>query len=283
MKAGTLYIVATPIGNLEDITLRALRILKEVSLIAAEDTRRTRILLNHYKITKPLISYHEHNWAWKEKDLLRMLSSGKSIALVSDAGTPGISDPGIHLVRAAIEASIPIVPIPGPTALISALSVSGLPTGSFLFEGFLPSRQGERRSFLQGLIRETRTMVFYESPRRIKDTVQEIISVFGDRKMALCREITKLHEEIIRGRVSEILEMVQGRNIRGEITLVIQGAMGENIGEGLSVDEAIEEMRREGKRTRDIARAISGMFGIKSQDAYRKALGSAVVKKGGPQ
>jgi len=283
MSTGTLYIVATPIGNLEDITLRALRILNEVSLIAAEDTRRTRILLNRYKITKPLISYHEHNRARKEKDLIKMLSSGKSMALVSDAGTPGISDPGIHLVRAAIEASIPIVPIPGPTALISALSMSGLPTGSFLFEGFLPSRQGERRRFLQGLTRETRTMVFYESPRRVKDTVQEILSVLGDRKIALCREITKLHEEIVRGRASEILGIIQGRNVRGEITLVIQGAMGENIGDGLSVDEAIGELRREGKRTRDIARAISGMFGIKSQDAYRKALGSAVVKKGGSQ
>jgi len=272
MSTGTLYIVATPIGNLEDITFRALRILNEVSLIAAEDTRRTRILLNHYKIMKPLISYHEHNHARKEKDLLKMLSSGKSIALVSDAGTPGISDPGIHLVRAAIEASIPIVPIPGPTALVSALSISGLPTGGFLFEGFLPSRQGERRSFLQGLTRETRTMVFYESPRRIKDTVREIISVLGDRKMALCREITKLNEEIIRGRASEILGMIQGRNIKGEITLVIQGAMEENIGDGTSVDEAIGELRREGKRTRDIARAISGMFGIKSQDAYMKVL-----------
>ena len=263
MTPGTLYIVATPIGNLEDTTLRALRILKEVSLVAAEDTRRTKILLNHYGISTPLISYHEHNRVTREKHLIQELSMGRSIALVSDAGTPAISDPGVHLVKAALDASIPVVTVPGPTALISALSISGLPTGSFLFEGFLPSRRGERRRFLQGLTRETRTMVFYESPRRVADTLQDILSILGDRRIALCREITKFHEETLRGQVSEVLEKIAGKTMKGEVTLVIQGAIGENIDETSSVDGVVRELKEEGMSIREIALAISKRFGIK--------------------
>lgn len=280
---GTLYVVATPIGNLEDITLRALRVLREVSLIAAEDTRRTRILLNRYGIATPMISYHEHNRAGRETLLLRELSSGKSVALVSDAGTPGISDPGVRLVRAAIEASVSVVPIPGPTALTSALSVSGLPTERCVFEGFLPPRKGERQRFLRGLRQEERTLVFYESPLRVMETLEDVLSILGNRFMALCREITKIHEEVLRGPVSNILARLRGRVPRGEITLVIHGAVGENTAEGSAVEDAVRTLVGEGKGTREIARAISHMFGLKSQDAYRKALEFTGAKKGGSQ
>jgi len=199
---GILYIVSTPIGNLEDITLRSLKILKDVDLIAAEDTRHTGILLKHYEISKPLTSYFEGNELKKRALILSRLQKGEKIALVSDAGTPGISDPGFRLIKLAIENEIPVIPIPGPSAIITALSVSGLPTDSFLFKGFLSHKSKKRRDQLQKLEEFRETLIFYESPHRIHQTLQDIFEIFGDREMVLARELTKMYEEILRGKVS---------------------------------------------------------------------------------
>jgi len=220
---GTLYIVSTPIGNLEDITLRALRVLKEVDLIAAEDTRHTGLLLKHFGIQKPLTSYFEGNELKKKEFILARLKQGDRIALVSDAGTPGISDPGFRLVQAAIKNEIPIVPVPGPSAVIAALSVSGLATDAFLFKGFLPHRSKKRRELLKGLQDAKETLILYESPHRITETLKDILDVLGDREIVLTRELTKVYEEIIRGKVSEIESQIARRKLKGEITLVISG------------------------------------------------------------
>ncbi len=220
---GTLYIVSTPIGNLEDITLRALRILKEVDLIAAEDTRHTVLLLRHFGIRKPLTSFFEGNELKKREWILSRLNQGDRIALVSDAGTPGISDPGFRLIQVAIENRIPIVPVPGPSAVITALSVSGLPTDAFLFKGFLPHKPKKRKDLLKQLEETRETLIFYESPYRLKETLKDILETLGDREIVLTRELTKVYEEIIRGRASEILNQVGERTLKGEITLVISG------------------------------------------------------------
>jgi 16S rRNA (cytidine1402-2'-O)-methyltransferase len=220
---GTLYIVSTPIGNLEDITLRALRILKEVDLIVAEDTRHTALLLKHFGIQKPLTSYFEGNELRKKESILSRLKQGDRIALVSDAGTPGISDPGFRLIQTVIENRIPIVPIPGPSAVIAALSVSGLPTDAFLFKGFLPHKSKKRKDLLKQLEEVKETLIFYESPHRLSKTLQDIVDIFGDREIVLTRELTKVYEEILRGKVSEIQNQIIGRKMKGEITLVISG------------------------------------------------------------
>jgi 16S rRNA (cytidine1402-2'-O)-methyltransferase len=220
---GTLYIVSTPIGNMEDITLRALRILKEVDLIAAEDTRRTGLLLKHFGIQASLTSYFEGNELRKRDFILTKLKEGKKVALVSDAGTPGISDPGFRLIRLAIESQLPIVPIPGPSAVITALSVSGLPTDAFLFKGFLSHKSKKRRDLLKELEPVRETLIFYESPHRISETLRDVLEILGDREIVLTRELTKVHEEIIRGKVSEILDQIEARRLKGEITLVISG------------------------------------------------------------
>jgi 16S rRNA (cytidine1402-2'-O)-methyltransferase len=220
---GTLYIVSTPIGNMEDITLRALRILKEVDLIAAEDTRRTGLLLRHFEIQTPLTSYFEGNELKKREFILAKLKEGKNVALVSDAGTPGISDPGFRLIQLAIENQLPIVPIPGPSAALTALSVSGLPTDAFFFKGFLPHKSKKRRDLLKQLEEVKETLVFYESPHRISETLQDILEILGDREIVLTRELTKVYEEIIRGKASEILNQSGDRTLKGEITLVISG------------------------------------------------------------
>jgi 16S rRNA (cytidine1402-2'-O)-methyltransferase len=220
---GILYIVSTPIGNREDITLRALRILKEVELIAAEDTRHTGLLLRHFGIQTPLTSYFEGNELKKRDFILSRLKKGVRVALVSDAGTPGISDPGFRLVQMAIENQIPIVPIPGPSAGTTALSVSGLPTDAFLFKGFLPHKSKKRRGMLEQLEEVRETIIFYESPHRIIETLKDISDILGDREMVLARELTKIYEEVLRGRVSEIQNQIIGRKIKGEITLVISG------------------------------------------------------------
>jgi 16S rRNA (cytidine1402-2'-O)-methyltransferase len=222
-EKGRLYIVSTPIGNMEDITLRALRILKEVDLIAAEDTRRTGLLLKHFGIQAPLTSYFEGNELKKGDFILAKLKEGKKVALVSDAGTPGISDPGFRLIQLAIESQLPIVPIPGSSAVITALSVSGLPTDAFLFKGFLPHKSKKRRDLLRELENVRETLVFYESPHRISETLRDILEMLGDREIVLTRELTKVYEEIIRGKVSEILNQVGDRRLKGEITLVISG------------------------------------------------------------
>lgn len=217
----TLYIVATPIGNLEDITLRALRVLKEVDLIACEDTRHTRRLLSHFQIETPTTSYFEHNKLTKGEFLICELLAGKSIALVSDAGTPGISDPGFNIVRSAIEKDIPVIPIPGPSAAVSALCVSGLPTDQFHFVGFLPQKEGKKRRLLESLRNDPGTLVFYESPFRVKKTLLMIQEVFGDCSGAAAHELTKIHEGLFRGTISHLLDQIRDVPEKGEWVLLI--------------------------------------------------------------
>jgi len=222
INVGSLYLVSTPIGNLEDITLRALRILKEADLIAAEDTRRTGLLLKHFGIPNRMESYHDHNKVRKTPMLLNRLRQGDSIAVVSDAGTPGISDPAYYLVRRAADVSVPVVPIPGATAAVAGLTVSGLPTDRFVFEGFLPVKKG-RKSRLEDLAGETRTIVLYEAPHRLLRTLSDLLEVLGDRTMAVCRELTKKFEETLRGPISEIVRVFSERKPKGEFILIIKG------------------------------------------------------------
>jgi 16S rRNA (cytidine1402-2'-O)-methyltransferase len=222
VSPGTLYLVATPIGNLEDITYRAVKVLGSVDLIAAEDTRKTKILLNHYTISKPMTSYFSYNERQRTPQLIEKLRQGQSIALVSDAGTPGVSDPAYHIVRFALESGIPIIPIPGPSAFVSALIVSGLPTDRFVFEGFLPVKKG-RKTKLGILSTEPRTMVFYESPHRILRTLEEIRTTFGERNVVVARELTKKFEEIVRGPISVVLASLASKPTRGEYVLVVEG------------------------------------------------------------
>jgi 16S rRNA (cytidine1402-2'-O)-methyltransferase len=222
--AGMLYVVATPIGNLEDITVRALRVLQEVDLIATEDTRRTRILLQHYQIDKPLTSLYDHNEVHKAPALIRRLQEGNSIALVSEAGTPLISDPGYRLVQLAIAQAIPVIPVPGPSAAVAAIAVAGLPTDRFAFEGFLPKKLGKRRKRLEGLRGESRTLIFYESPRRVYDVLGDMQALWGDRRVVVARELTKKFEEILRGRITEVRAQLEERPPQGEVTVVVEGA-----------------------------------------------------------
>ena len=222
-KSGTLYIVATPIGNLEDITLRALRILKEVDVIAAEDTRQTRKLLNHYEIKNPLLSYREENRVKQGEKLIALLKEGKNVALVSDAGTPCISDPGVHLVNLATQAGIKVVPVPGASAIITALSAAGVSTHPFIFLGFLPQRKGRRRKLLLSFQDMPYTIVFYESPHRFKKTLELLAEIFPEREIAIARELTKIHEEITRGTAREVLNSYEGREVKGEITVIVTG------------------------------------------------------------
>lgn len=226
MKNGTLYIVATPIGNLEDMTFRAVRILREVDLIAAEDTRHSRKLLTHFGISRPVTSYFDHNKQVKGELILDKLAQGLSVALISDAGTPCISDPGFQLVRDAVQRGIPVVPVPGACAAVAVLSASGLPTDAYAFEGFLPSRKGKRQEKISSLSREKRVLVFYESPNRLLDTLGDVLDLLGDRTIVVAREVTKIYEEFLRGRVSEILRELEGRPVRGEIVLLVAPADG---------------------------------------------------------
>jgi 16S rRNA (cytidine1402-2'-O)-methyltransferase len=218
---GTLYIVATPIGHLEDITFRAINVLKQVNLIAAEDTRRTRILLNAYDIKVDLTSYHDYNKKRQGEKILQCLLSGKSVALVSDAGTPGVSDPGYYVINLAIHHTIPVIPIPGVSAIITALSASGLPSDRFCFEGFLPKKSNSRRKFIQSLQNEDRTLIFYESPYRIVATLHDFLDIYGERWVVVARELTKLYEEIIRGPLSDVLKTLSERKVKGEFTVLI--------------------------------------------------------------
>ncbi len=221
---GSLYVVSTPIGNLEDISLRAIRILKEVDLIACEDTRNTRKLLSHYQIKKPLTSYHEHNEKEKAEELLGQLRAGTNIALVSDAGTPGISDPGFRLVKIASENGIGVISVPGPSAAVAALSISGLPTSSFSFFGFLPKTKNKKEQFLKEIKDLEQTLIFYESSRRVIDTLASIIEVFGDREISVSRELTKMFEETILGKISDVIERLrQKKELKGEFTFVVEG------------------------------------------------------------
>jgi 16S rRNA (cytidine1402-2'-O)-methyltransferase len=225
LKPGQLYIVGTPIGNLEDITFRAIKILQTVDLIAAEDTRHTGRLLQHFQITTPQTSYHEHNRNSRTPELIQQLTEGKNIALVSDAGMPGISDPGYELVKACVEEGIKVVPIPGASAFVTALSASGLPTDRFVFEGFLPAKAKQRREHLDLLTEESRTLIFYESPHRLRDTLQDLASAFGNsRRIVLARELTKVYEEFWRGSIEEAIDLYSSRQPQGEYSILVTGA-----------------------------------------------------------
>ena len=276
---GTLYLVATPLGNLEDITLRALRILRESRLIAAEDTRYTRKLLNHFEITTPTISYHEHSGRVGIAIVLVALAEG-DVALVSDAGTPAISDPGADLVSAAIAAGYPVTPIPGPSAVITALIASGLPTDQFTFLGFPPRRKHERRALLASVRNEPRTLALYEAPHRLRACLDDLLAVLGDRDACLARELTKLHEEWLRGKLTSLRAHYTREEPRGEYTLVIAGAHDTRRPE-IKVEPAErEKMARarlralltEGNSTRDAAAQVAAELGISRRDAYRLAL-----------
>ncbi len=270
---GTLYIVSTPIGNLEDITLRSLRVLKEVDLIAAEDTRRTRRLLAHYGIHKPLISYHEYNRRMRERTLLLELREGKSIALVTDAGTPGISDPGEELVRRAIQEDIPLVPVPGPVALVAALSVSGLPTESFLFYGFLPSKAAARRKWLSSLKDRPETLVFYESPRRLASLLEDVAQVLGDRRVVVAREMTKVYEEVYRGTIPEILDRLGREEVKGEVTVILEGCTSAPPAEPAAVLEALKHYSREmGLSLKESIDRVADELGISRRQVYQESL-----------
>jgi 16S rRNA (cytidine1402-2'-O)-methyltransferase len=268
---GILYIVATPIGNLEDFTFRALRILKEVNLIAAEDTRHSRKLLDHYGIQTPLTSYHEHNEPFKARHLVERMQRGESIALISDAGTPVISDPGHRLVQEAIRSGLSVSPIPGPSALMAALSASGLSIERFAFEGFLPAKRKERREKLQSLRAEKRTMIFYEAPHRARESLADIGEIFGDREMVLAREITKVHEEFLRGSAADLSARLSDREWRGELTLVVAGAPDEPPAME-SIMAEIRSLKQGGMRVKEIAALLGEKYSVTKRNVYRMIL-----------
>jgi 16S rRNA (cytidine1402-2'-O)-methyltransferase len=270
---GCLYLVGTPIGNLEDITLRALRILKEVDQIACEDTRHTQKLLAHYDIHKPLVSYHEHNELTRAPELVLSLEQGAKIALVSDAGMPLVSDPGHRLVTLCLRHHIPVVPIPGPSALLASLSASGLPSDEFLFVGFLPARSGERRRSLEHLRIEDRTLILYEAPHRIAETVTDAREILGDRPACLAREVTKLHEEFLRGKLSTIAAALRERPARGEITLLIAPAetseARSHVDSSQSLAARVEELMHQAKLDRKEALKLAAKeHGLTRRAAY---------------
>jgi 16S rRNA (cytidine1402-2'-O)-methyltransferase len=270
--SGVLYIVATPIGNLEDITLRALRILKQVDLVAAEDTRHTRVLLDHYAIAGRLTSYHEHNEKVKAPELVKRLAAGASIALVCDAGTPGISDPGFRLVRQAIAAGVEIIPIPGASALTAVLSAAGLPTDRFVFEGFLPAKRSRRKERLEKLRAETRTLVAYEAPHRLQETLTDVQEILGDREAVLGREISKIHEQFLRGRISDLIAQIAKQPPRGELTLVIAGAPGGAEPSEEILRAEIRRLKADGLRVKEIAALLGQKYAYSKRDLYKLAL-----------
>jgi 16S rRNA (cytidine1402-2'-O)-methyltransferase len=270
---GTLYIIATPIGNLEDITLRAIRLLKEADLIAAEDTRHTRHLLDRYQIETQLTSYHDHNKEEKAPVLVARMLEGKNVALVSDAGTPGISDPGYFLINLAIDQKIPVVPIPGATAAIAALSVSGMPTDRFIFEGFLPAKHGTRLKRLQELANEQRTLIFYEAPHKILRAVSDLYEVLGDRSAVITRELTKIHEESIRGTLSEILKRLQEGTIKGEFTIIVHGASSEPQQQDIDPAEYLKNLMLHRSLSKKEAIAVAAKeLGLPKKEIYKESL-----------
>ena len=275
-----LYLVATPIGNLEDITLRALRVLKEVDVIACEDTRQTQKLLNHYAIATRTTSYHEHNEMTKSAELVKEMQEGASVALVTDAGMPGISDPGYRLIALAIRHRVPVVPVPGASAFLAALVASGLPTDSFRFSGFLPAKRGERRAALEAIKSSPRTQVFYEAPHRVVESLEDVCEVLGSqRNVVVAREVTKLHEEFLRGRAGEVLENLKAREtVRGEITLLIgkaeegdaRAAAGASSAR-ISVRQRIEQIMAEEKVDEKAAlKKVAKERGVSKSEAYRE-------------
>ncbi len=278
-QKGTLYLCATPIGNLEDITLRALRVLREADLIAAEDTRHTRKLLSHYQIHTPLTSYHQHNRKKKGEYLLELLAGGNSIALVSDAGMPGVSDPGAELVSGAIKQGHGVIPVPGASAGLTALVISGLPTEEFFFTGFLPAAKKARREKLKELRRQRGTLILYEAPHRLRETLGELIEALGNRGAAAARELTKRHEEVVRGFLSDIAEHFKFNEPRGEFTLVIAGAAAEELNledeaicPGLTVSEQVLALEAAGMARKEAMREAARLRGVPKREIYRAVL-----------
>jgi len=269
---GQLYVVATPIGNLEDITYRAVRVLGEADLIACEDTRQTRKLLDHYGIRKPTISYHEHNEAERTEELVARLVAGASVALVSDAGTPLLSDPGYRLVRAAVDAGIAVVPVPGPSAALSALAASGLPTDSFHFGGFLPSKPGQRAHALESLAEEQATLIFYEAPHRILEALEAVEQALGDRPVVVARELTKIHEEFLRGTAAEVRAQLAARDsIKGEFTLLIGKATAPPA-DDTPLEEAVDALVRSGAPRMDAIKQVARRRGLSKREVYDRLL-----------
>jgi 16S rRNA (cytidine1402-2'-O)-methyltransferase len=273
---GTLYLVATPIGNLQDITFRALEILRTVDVIACEDTRHTQKLLNHFSIKNRLVSYHEHNETSRAGELAEMLKDGKSVAVVSDAGTPAVCDPSFRIVEKANEIGAPVVPIPGAVAFVNALIVSGLPTDAVFFGGFLPSRKSERIRRLEEVRDIPATLVFYESPHRIEKSLADALEVLGDRRAAIARELTKLHEETIRGHLSEIFSKVAGNPLKGELVLLFDRKS--NISKRLDVNKAgtlksrLTELESEGTERKAALKKLAKEFGLSRSEVYRRLL-----------
>jgi len=275
-RPGLLYLVGTPIGNLEDVTLRALRVLREVDLIAAEDTRVTRKLLARYDIHTPVTSYHENSPPRKLESLLRRLRGGANIAAVSDAGMPGISDPGADLVAACLAEGIAVTAIPGPTALMTALVLSGLPTDRFSFHGFLAAAKETRRKALANLVARGETLLFYEAPHRLEECLGDMLEILGDRRAAAARELTKVHEEVVRGRLSELRAHFAAHEPRGEITLMIEGVVAA-AGPAVDFNQAVAEVLRvvgEGASLRDAARQVAESTGHPRRSLYQAALGA---------
>ena len=268
--SGTLFVVATPIGNLEDLTLRALRTLREVDRIACEDTRHTRQLLAHHGISKPLVSYHDHNEQSRAPELLEDLEAGRSIALVSDAGTPLISDPGYRLVKAARERGITVTPIPGPSAILASLSASGLPTDAFAFLGFPPPKQGQRRKLLEDCGAWPITLVFYEAPHRILDLLADIASTLGPRPVVLAREVTKMHEEFLQGTADELLAKLANRPpLKGEITVLISKGDAAEI-DDTPIDAAVDELIASGVPRMEALKTVARRRGLSKREVYKK-------------
>jgi len=277
---GTLYIVATPIGNLEDITFRAVRILREVDLIAAEDTRHSRKLLSHYGISGSLTSYFDHNKNVKGAVILDKLLQGLSVALISDAGTPCISDPGYQLIRDAVAADIPVVPVPGPSAAIAALSASGLQTDSFTFEGFLPNRQGKRRNKLLALKEEQRVLIFHESPNRLQATLTDMLEILGDREAVVAREVTKIYEEFTRGLLSELIISYKDRQVKGEIILLVSPGKVDEKNKDFSLPDMLEQLMGKDKLSlKDAVKRIATETGIQRSAVYKQALDLVKLQK----
>jgi 16S rRNA (cytidine1402-2'-O)-methyltransferase len=271
---GILYLVASPIGNLEDITFRAVRILKECDLIACEDTRHTLKLLNHYGIGKPLISYHDHNEATRSGELIARLQAGSNVALISDAGMPLVADPGYRLVTAAVAAGISVQPIPGPSALLTALAASGLPTDAFRFAGFLPAKSGQRSSVLEAHANDQATLIFYEAPHRILDALADVDRILGSRPVVVARELTKAHEEFLRGTARQILDILAARDaVKGEITLLIGKApKNEASLDHTPVEEAVAACIREGLTRMEAVKAVARRRGLSKREVYAQAL-----------
>jgi 16S rRNA (cytidine1402-2'-O)-methyltransferase len=279
-EAGCLYLVATPIGNLEDITLRALRVLREVDLIAAEDTRHSRKLLAHYDIHTPLTSYHQHNEKAKGEDLLEKMLAGTKLALISDAGMPGISDPGHELVLKAVQAGLRVIPVPGPSASLAALVVSGLPTDRFVFEGFLPRGAKAKKAVLEGLQNESRTIILYEAPHRLLSTLRDLYDFLGDRDVALVREISKIHEEIQRGKLGRLVEYYGTHAPKGEFTLIIKGKENGEKGIEVSLDALLQEVFKlegTGKDRKAAIKEVAQKYKLPKRELY-KAVVEALEK-----